>query len=96
MAKTALNKKVDDFFKKNHNVPITEKTFEKSGLNINEINEYGNLLHAAVNYDYDKAHIMQFIDIKRGENGTFLYPFSFVWLYRRRWNRLFLFRRIYY
>ena len=63
MAKTNLNKKVDDFFKKYENTPITEEIFTSSGFDIREVNEYGNLLHAVVNYDYNANRIIEFIDI---------------------------------
>ncbi len=73
MAKTALNEKMDAFFKKYEKTPITEEIFASSGFDIREVNEYGNLLHAAVNYDYNANRIMELIDIllKKGINVNY-------------------------
>ncbi len=51
MAKTELNKAVDNFFKKYSGNSITKDAVKKS-FNLKDKNEYGNLLHAIVNYYY--------------------------------------------
>lgn len=73
MAKTELNKKLDAFFEKCEKNPITEKIFDSSGLNIKEVNEYGNLLHASINYGYNVKRVLEFIDIllKKGINVNY-------------------------
>lgn len=73
MAKTPLNNKLDKFFQKYAKTPITEKSFEEYGLDIKEANDYGNLLHAAVNYDYEGKRIMEFINVllKKGINVNY-------------------------
>lgn len=63
MAKTALNKKVDDFFKKYGKAPITKEIVASSNLDIHEINEYGNTLHALVNYKYPEKRVLELMSI---------------------------------
>lgn len=62
MAKTPLNENVDAFFKKYSGENITESTV-KSNIKINGINDYGNILHAIINYDYKEEDILKTIKI---------------------------------
>lgn len=73
MAKTELNEKLDAFFKKYENTPITEEIFDSSGFDIHNANEYGNLLHGVINYHYNGDRKYEFIDIlfKKGINVNY-------------------------
>lgn len=63
MAKTILNEKVDAFFKKYSKSPITKEIVISSNLDIKESNDYGNLLHAIVNYKYPENRVLELITI---------------------------------
>lgn len=62
MAKTDLNERVDEFFKRYRSNEIT-RDIVKSNLPINSNNEYGNILHAIINYNYPKEAIKTTIKI---------------------------------
>lgn len=62
MSKTKLNENIDKFFK-NHDIgDITESTV-KHDLNIKETNDYGNILHAIINYKYPEEAVLKTIGI---------------------------------
>lgn len=63
MAKTSLNKKIDNFFQKYGKEPITKEIVSSSKLDIHEVNEYGNILHALVNYKYPEKRVLELIEI---------------------------------
>lgn len=63
MAKTPLNETVDKFFKKYGNKPITKEIVASAKLDIKLTNEYGNLLHAIVNYHYPENRVLELISI---------------------------------
>lgn len=62
MAKTKMNEAVDTFFKKYTLENITESTV-KSNLPLNSVNDYGNILHAVMNYDYPTESVKKTIKI---------------------------------
>lgn len=62
MAKTPLNENIDSFFKKYSGATITESTV-KSNIKINGTNDYGNVLHAIINYKYKEEDVLKTIKI---------------------------------
>lgn len=62
MAKTPLNENVDAFFKKYSGENITESNV-KSNIKINGTNDYGNILHAIINYKYNEEDVLKTINI---------------------------------
>lgn len=62
MAKTSLNENVDKFFKSHKLADITENSI-KNELKIKDTNDYGNILHAIINYKYDEASVLRAIEI---------------------------------
>lgn len=59
---TELNKKVDSFFKKYELTEITLDTVKKF-FNLQEKNNYGNILHAIVNYKYNNDKMIKTIEL---------------------------------
>lgn len=57
---TDLNKKVEYFFANIKLEEITIETIKKYFKNLHEVNNYGGLIHAAINYQYPEAKILRF------------------------------------
>lgn len=62
MAKTKLNVTVDSFFKKYASKSI-DRNIVKENFSLDACNDYGNLLHAIVNYDYDETLVLELVEI---------------------------------
>lgn len=67
--KTDLNEKVEEFFARTKLEEITIKKIKKHFKDINEVNAYGGLIHAAVHKKYPEEKVLKFIDVLL-ENGV--------------------------
>lgn len=65
MPKTTLNKKVDYYFKAIAEISANEITVGhvREHLDINEINAFGNVAHAIINYEYDQEKALKTIEL---------------------------------
>ena len=61
--KTNINEKMSNFFKEHKLDEITKENIKKYFNDINKINEYGGLLHAAVQNKFPEDKVLKFIDI---------------------------------
>lgn len=60
---TDINKRVNEFFKKYQLNEITPENVKKHFKNIKETNNYGGLLHAAVQNKFEENKVVKFIEV---------------------------------